>query len=276
MQGLAERMAPDDIVLLTGRNAERVDVAARRLAGSTARVEGRVLDVAEPAAIETLAADLHERYGGLDIVVSNAGTRMTPERSPADQVDSLVQTNNVGTIRMLQLFAPLLRAGGRFVVVASSFGTLGHLDGRLRPLFDEARTLADLEAVLEAWRQAVHDGTAEELGWPRWLNIPSKIAQVAAVRTVARQRREQDERDDILIASVCPGLIDTAASRPWFEDMTHAQSPAQAATAILDLLLAPHADPAMYGELVRFGQVLPWTAEIAPQAAAAARVRHLD
>jgi carbonyl reductase 1 len=146
----------------------------------------------------------------------------------------------------------------------------------LRPPFDEAPTLADLEAVLEAWRQAVHDGTAEELGWPRWLNIPSKIAQVAAVRTVARQRREQDERDDILIASVCPGLIDTAASRPWFEDMTHAQSPAQAAEAILDLVLTPHADPAMYGELVRFGQVLPWTAEIAPQAAAAARVRHLE
>jgi hypothetical protein len=27
-------------------------------------------------------------------------------------------------------------------------------------------------------------------------------------------------RDGTLIAAVCPGLIDTAASRPWFTDMS--------------------------------------------------------
>jgi NAD(P)-dependent dehydrogenase (short-subunit alcohol dehydrogenase family) len=111
---------------------------------------------------------------------------------------------------------------------------------------------------VESWRAAIHDGTAEEQGWPRWINVPSKVAQVAAVRAIAAQRREQDLRDGTLIASVCPGLVDTRASRPWFEDFSQAQTPAQAAEAVLTLVLADHVDPADYGELVRFGKAVPW------------------
>ena len=58
---------------------------------------------------------------------------------------------------------------------------------------------------------------------------------------------------------MCPGLIDTAASRPWFEDMSSAQTPEQAADGVLRTVLAEPADPALYGELMQFGQVLPWT-----------------
>jgi hypothetical protein len=53
-------------------------------------------------------------------------------------------------------------------------------------------------------------------------------------------------------------MVDTRASRPWFGDASQAQTPDQAARAVLDLVLAGRADPATYGELVRFGQVLPW------------------
>jgi len=113
---------------------------------------------------------------------------------------------------------------------------------------------------VESWRTAIHDGTAEEQGWPRWINVPSKVAQVAAVRAVAAQRRAADLAGGTLIAAVCPGLVDTRASRPWFGDYSHAQTPDQAARAVLDLILAVgrRVDPATYGELVQFGQVLPW------------------
>jgi carbonyl reductase 1 len=39
---------------------------------------------------------------------------------------------------------------------------------------------------------------------------------------------------------------------------SHTQTPEQAARAVLDLVLAGRLDPATYGELVQFGQVLPW------------------
>ena len=104
----------------------------------------------------------------------------------------------------------------------------------------------------------MHAGRAAADGWPEWLNIPSKVAQVAAVRAVARERRDVDLADGTLIAAVCPGLIDTDASRPWFEDMSEAQTPDAAAEAMLELALAPSFDPRYHGELVRFGLVLPW------------------
>ena len=122
----------------------------------------------------------------------------------------------------------------------------------------DGATLEEVEAAVESWRTAIHNGTAEEQGWPRWINVPSKVAQVAAVRAVAAQRRAADLAEGTLVAAVCPGLVDTRASRPWFDDYSRAQTPEQATRAVLDLILAGRPDPATYGELIQFGQVLPW------------------
>jgi len=253
VEGLAARLGPDDLVLLTGRNAERVADAVARVTNPVSRVEGRVLDVTDAAAVARLAAEL----GGVDIVVSNAVARLVPDRPQSEQADEFIDVANGGTHAILRSFAPILRPGGRLIVVASALGTLGHLDPAVQPLFDGAM-LAGVEQAVESWRAAIHQGTAEELGWPRWLNVPSKVAQLAAVRAVAAQRRDRDLADDILIAAVCPGLVDTPLSRPWFDDFSQAQTPVQAASALIDLLLTDRVDPATYGELVRFDQVLPW------------------
>jgi NAD(P)-dependent dehydrogenase (short-subunit alcohol dehydrogenase family) len=220
-------------------------------------VIGRVLDVADAGAVAGLAAELADRHGGVDIVISNAIAALTPDRPQSEQADEFIDVANGGTHAVLRSFGPVLRPGGRLIVVASSLGTLGRLDPRLRPLFDGA-TLEQVRAAVESWRTAIHDGTAEEQGWPRWINVPSKVAQVAAVRAVAAQRRAADLAQGTLLAAVCPGLVDTRASRPWFDDYTRAQTPDQAARAVLDLILADRPDPVTYGELVQFGQVLPW------------------
>src|SRR3984957_4036616 len=258
--GLAARMNPHDLVLLTGRHARRVTDAAAAVTtrpGTRSRVIGRVLDVAGAGAGAGLAAELADRYGGGDIVISNAIAALTPDRPQSEQADEFIDVAKRGTPAGLRSFGPVLRPGGRFLVVASSLGTLGHLNPRLQSLLDGA-TIEQVEATVESWRTAIHDGTAEEQGWPRWINVPSKVAQVAAVRAVAAQRRAEDLAEGTLVAPVCPGLVDTPASRPWFGDFARAQSPEQAARAVLDLILADPLAPATYGELVQFGQVLPW------------------
>ena len=54
------------------------------------------------------------------------------------------------------------------------------------------------------------------------------------------------------------------------EDMSAAQTPARAASWPVELALAPTFDPAFYGELVQFGEVLPWETGIpVPHTAAA-------
>jgi carbonyl reductase 1 len=245
VEGLADRV---DRVLLTGRDPERVGAAA-----SEAGVEGRVLDVRDVAAIDALAAEL----GEVDIVFSNASERMTPDSDPVEVVDAIVDTSNIATTAILRAIAPRLRAGGRLIVVASALGTLDKLDPAIAPRFAAVadQDLDAVDALVEEWRAAVH---ARDERFGTWLNIPSKVAQVAAVRALARSRRDADLAQNRLIAALCPGLIDTDASRPWFEDMSAAQTPAQAAAWPVELVLADAFDRAFYGELVQLGKVVPW------------------
>ncbi|MFD4227983.1 SDR family NAD(P)-dependent oxidoreductase [Streptomyces sp. NPDC058545] len=260
VEGLTARMRKDDLVLLTGRSERRVTDAAREVAqlpSTRAQVRGRALDVTDTDAIVHLADELQDRYGGVDVVISNAVARLLPDESQAERADEFIDVSNTATHAVLRSFGPVLRPGGRLLVVASSLGTLGHLDSRVRHLFDGA-SLDQVEYAVESWRTALHNNTAEEAGWPRWLNVPSKVAQVAAVRAVAAARRERDLATDTLIASVCPGMVDTATSRPWFGDYSQAQSPSEAAQAVLDVVFAERVDPALYGELIRFGKALDW------------------
>ncbi|WP_432888790.1 hypothetical protein ACQPYH_08555 [Kribbella sp. CA-245084] len=211
------------------------------------------MDVTDEGAVGRLGEEL----GVVDIVVSNAVGPLEPGVAAGEQVDGFVDVANLGAQYVLRAFGPRLRAGGRLVVVASSLGTLEQLPEELWGRFDGVN-LEDVEKVVEEWRGAVHDGTAAAQGWPEWINLPSKVAQVAAVRAVAAERRERDLADNTLVASVCPGLVDTRASRPWFDDFSQAKSPEEAVQPIVDLLLADHVDPALYGELVRDGKVVAW------------------
>jgi NAD(P)-dependent dehydrogenase (short-subunit alcohol dehydrogenase family) len=255
VEALAAGMRREDRVLLTGRDPQRVRAAAAAAPRTAARVEGRVLDVRDGGAIDALADEL----GEVDIVFSNATARMSPQADPADEVDAVAQTSNLATSHMLRAFAARLRPGGRLIVVASTLGTLDKLDPRARPRFEAASANLDaVDRLVAEWRDAVHAGRAEQEGFGAWLNIPSKVAQVAAVRAVARERRAADLMEGKLVAALCPGLIDTDASRPWFADMSQAQTPAQAAAWPVELVLGQRFDPAFYGELVQFGAVIPW------------------
>lgn len=258
--GLAAGMAPDDRVLVTGRDdhrlAQAIDRLRRTAPSSCAALEPRLLDVRDADAIDELAAEL----GPVDIVVSNAAARMSPDDDPADLVDAVADTNNHAAIRMLRAFAPQLRPGGRLLVVASALGTLDKVSEDVRAKFAAAAEdgIDAVDALVTEWRDSVVGGRAVADGYGSWLNIPSKVAQVAAVRAVAAERRSLDLPRGVLVAALCPGLIDTAASRPWFADMSSAQTPAEAAAWPVELALAPTFPPEWYGELLQFGRVIPW------------------
>jgi NAD(P)-dependent dehydrogenase (short-subunit alcohol dehydrogenase family) len=257
VQGLAQRLDAGSVVYLTGRDADRVAAARAEVPAGPAEVRGAVLDVADAGAVARVAAALTERHGGVGIVFANHYARVQPDDDPAAVVDYYAAVNNFGTTSVLREFAPRLRDGGRLLVVASRAGRLRALAPVLHDRFDRPQSLDEVDDAVRSWRDAVRSGRAPGQAWPAWINIPSKIGQVAAVRVLARERRAEDQRRGILIAAVCPGLIDTGASRAWL-DMTGAQTPAQAAQSLLDLALDPAPDPGLYGELMSFGRVLAW------------------
>jgi NAD(P)-dependent dehydrogenase (short-subunit alcohol dehydrogenase family) len=258
VEGLSQQLVRGDVVYLTGRHPGRVAAAGRRISSARADVRTRLLDVRDAAATDAFADEIRTVHGGVDIVFSNHYARVMPSDAPAEVVSEYLDTNNLGTSRVLRAFSPLLRARGRLFVVASTLGSLRELPPQLHARFDtDAMTLDDVDATMLAWRDAVLDGRAGGEGWPAFINIPSKVGQVAAVRVLARERRAAERETEALVAAVCPGMIDTGASRPWF-DMSNAQTPAEAAVALLHLALDRDLDPRFYGELIRFGEVIPW------------------
>ena len=255
-EGLAQRLDPADTVYLTGRDPARVAESVHRLSNARAEVRGEPLDVAGPGAVERFAQLLTERHGGIDIIFSNHYTRVQPEDDPRSVINEYVEANNLGTTQILRSFAPLLRDGGRLFVVASRAGSLRALAPALHPRFENLESLEDVDRAVCSWRDAVRTGRAPGQAWPAWINIPSKIGQVAAVRVLAGQRRADDLRRGILIASISPGLIDTGASRAWL-DLTGAPQPDEVAGPLLDLALDPSPHESFYGELVHVGREEP-------------------
>jgi NAD(P)-dependent dehydrogenase (short-subunit alcohol dehydrogenase family) len=257
VEGLAQRLRPTDTVYLTGRDITKVTDAVQATPGGGAMIRGELLDAADPNAATKLARQLDERHGGVDIVFGNAVMRVGPDDDPRLIADQYTEVNNFGTTRLLRAFAPLLRDNGKLLVVASSLGTLHHLAPVLHDRFTTSSSLDEIDEQITLWRDAVKDGRAKASAWPGFVNIPSKVGQVAAVRVLANQRRQTDLDRGILIAAVCPGMINTPTSALWW-DVSTAPTPAQAATALLDLALNP-VNHEHYGELVRHGEVVPFS-----------------
>jgi len=260
VRGLCRALGAGGIVYLTARDRARGEraVAELQAEGLSPRLE--VLDVRDDASVTGVAQALAGRHGGVDVVISNAAARISPQVPAEQQVRTFVDTNNHGTLRMIRSFGPLLRDGARVIVVASSFGTLASLDPRLHHLFDVTQlSLASLAKVMDDYVAAVEAGRAAAQGWPAWINPPSKVGQVAAVKVWARELAGQAARRDILVNAACPGLVDTGASRPWFDDMSGALSPDEAAADVLWLATLPPGSREPYGELVQHRKVLPFT-----------------
>jgi NAD(P)-dependent dehydrogenase (short-subunit alcohol dehydrogenase family) len=260
VRGLCRTLGADGIVYLTARDRNRGEQAVADLEAEGLSPRLELLDVRDDASVQAVAQTIAERHGGADIVISNAAARISREVPNEQQVRTFVDTNNHGTVRMIKGFRPLLNDGARFIVVASSFGTLASLDPRLHPRFDAGQmSLTDVDHVMDDYVDAVETGRAAAEGWPGWINPPSKVGQVAAMKVLARELAGEAAQRDILVNAACPALIDTEASRPWFDDMSGALSPDQAATDVLWLATLPTGTREPYGELVQHRKVLPFT-----------------
>jgi NAD(P)-dependent dehydrogenase (short-subunit alcohol dehydrogenase family) len=131
-------------------------------------------DVAEPDDVARAVNEGVERFGGLDIVVANAGINgvwAPVEELQPDEWDQTLRTNLRGTYLTVHFAVPHLRArgGGSVIVVSSVNGT---------------RTFSN-------------PGTSAYAS--------SKAAQVAFAKVVALELG----RDGIRCNAVCPGQIDT-------------------------------------------------------------------
>nr|BFF38500.1 SDR family NAD(P)-dependent oxidoreductase [Tenacibaculum mesophilum] len=257
LQNLSELYTKGDTIYLAVRRIDAGNEAVRKIKNQEINLEVIYLDATKEDTIESVKNTILEKHGGIDVVISNAAARISPNVPNKDQVAQFVTTNNLGAYYMIKHFQPILKESGQLIVVASSFGSLLHIKGHLHSLFDtDTMTMEDINTVMKSYVKDVESGQDAAKGWPEWINIPSKIGQVALTRIAAKNEAIQNPNKGISIFSVCPGLVGTDASRPFFKNMYQAQPPYEAAKHIIELL--KDQSTTYSGKLIQFGKELPW------------------
>jgi len=104
-------------VMITGRTLDTVDAVVRSLgdlAGDRSRASGAAVDVRDPGGADTVVAETVRRFGGLDVLVNNAGVGTfadVAEMSTADW-DRIIGTNLTGAFYCSRAAIPALRQSG--------------------------------------------------------------------------------------------------------------------------------------------------------------------
>ena len=121
---IAERLARDGfavIVNYAGRTAE-AEATVRRIESAGGKAVAVQADVGSNDGARRLFDAAQAHFGGVDVVVNNAGImRLSPigETSEAD-FDAQIATNLKGTFNMLREAAARLRDGGRIINLSTS------------------------------------------------------------------------------------------------------------------------------------------------------------
>lgn len=109
-------------------------VGTGRDQGRLAALQGQVdsvltLDVCDDESVQIAHAALMDRYGGVDVVVNNAGVGLfkPQDQTPLSEIDRIMQVNFYGAVRVSQALLPsLLARKGVLVQIASVAGRRGY------------------------------------------------------------------------------------------------------------------------------------------------------
>ncbi|KAJ6672143.1 (+)-NEOMENTHOL DEHYDROGENASE [Salix viminalis] len=210
-------------VILTSRESSAGLEASNALKELGLSVDYHQLDVLDSLSIKKLAEWIEQTYGGIDVLVNNAGVNYNlGADNSVEHAQNVVATNYYGTKNVSQALIPLMRpsaVGARIVNVSSR---LGRLNGRRNRLEDKdlREKLANLETLSEelidrmvsTFLQQVEEGTYTSGGWPQMFTdySVSKLAVNAFTRLMAKMLSDRPDGQKIYINCYCPGWVKTA------------------------------------------------------------------
>ena len=205
-RGIGKQIARDLVglgwdVLATSRDA---DLGAR--AAAELGVPFHALDVARPESLEGLAKDLEKDGRGVDALVNNAGIAL--DGFDSEVARKTMDVNFFGMVRVTDRLLPLVRSGGRIVMMSSGMGELSCMGEELRTRLSspdlEREELAEIAA---RFVREVAAGTHAQSGFPSSAYRVSKVCMNAFVRVFARELADDPRK--ILVNAACPGWVRT-------------------------------------------------------------------
>jgi NAD(P)-dependent dehydrogenase (short-subunit alcohol dehydrogenase family) len=124
---VAERFVQEGARLaVCGRDPSKLDEARATLVEAGGEVLAVAADVDRPEDIGRFVVETIDRYGRLDIVVSNAGTHLRGrlEEVPVERLEAHLHTKVLGPWELARQVVPHMRrqGGGRFIVIVGQAG----------------------------------------------------------------------------------------------------------------------------------------------------------
>jgi len=217
VKGLVAKFEGD--VYLTSRSEERGLAALEELKKEGIVAKFHQLDINSRESIEQLRDFIKEKYGGLDVLVNNAGIAFKSDatESFAVQAKVTIATNYFSVKDTCEILFPLLRDGARVVNVSSSAGYLGRINGqepeagKLRAKFassDSTLSIEELSGLMNDFIASADAGNHASKGWPNSTYMTSKVGLSALTRLYQREFNK-DSRKDLVINHIHPGYVDT-------------------------------------------------------------------
>ncbi|XP_068931069.1 carbonyl reductase [NADPH] 1-like [Petaurus breviceps papuanus] len=201
-------------VILTSRNPTLGQEAVKKLKDEGLNPLFHQLDINDPQSIRTLREFLKERYGGVDVLVNNAGMAFkVADTTPFPiQAEVTMQTNFFGTRAVSAELLPLIKPQGRVVNVSSiaSVLSLKKCSPELQQIFrSDTITEEELVGLMKKFVEDAKKGVHEKEGWPNMAYGVSKVGVTVLSRIHARQLNEKRKADNILLNACCPGWVRT-------------------------------------------------------------------
>ena len=209
VRGLCQKFDGD--VFLLSRNERRGREAVKSLEREGLYPQFHELDVCDVRSIKRLKSFLTSQYGGVDVIVNNAGIayNSTDATPLAKKAEDCVRTNYRGTVDVSRILFPIVREGGRIVNVSSTLSLmyLKQLSEENRKFFRRADlTEEEVTGKMEEFVESCRRGTCKEDGFVEQPYGMSKVGMSALTFVWAR---ELEGRSDVIINAVCPGWVRT-------------------------------------------------------------------
>jgi len=124
----AKRLAQDgySVTVNCEKNRELAAGVVKEIEAAAGRAIWVQADVSDPSAVKRLFDETERAFGGVDVVVSNAGImRLAPFRDMSDaDFSRMVDVNQKGSFYVLREAARRVRDGGRIIALSSSITQL--------------------------------------------------------------------------------------------------------------------------------------------------------